>query len=750
MVTAVKLRQGVTGPSAPGSINYNNNNSNVLNLSRHVLDAAEEEVLQRGLFFVPTPYKVDCNILKRDFYEYHRRLKLLVYFDFDNNNMTREPFVESSHWEPDEGSVPETIKQFIEQDLRILEEPNIFNNKGQDNLSNEQRLALQTLAKNPDLVIKGADKGSKIVIMDKANYLLEANKQLDNKLHYRALTSSMQMETMGLIREVLNELYLKKFISFKQRTYLLGSDVPRPRKFYLLPKIHKDPEKWTIPHLVPPGRPIVSDCGSESYRIAEYIDYYLTPLSQRHPSYVKDTYEFVNMLKDVQVPAGSFLFSIDIDALYTNIDTRLGLRAVGDILNKYPDDKRPDAALLKLLEISLSRNDFEFYGKHYLQIHGTAMGKKFAPAYANIYMAEWERTVFPKCSKWPLLYKRYLDDIFGVWPYSKEDFLIFIDTLNTHHDTIKVKSNLQSEVIEFLDTQVYFFEEGPSRRLGTKVYFKPTDTHALLHRSSFHPRHTFRGIVKSQLIRFHRICTRSEDVQVATKVLFDVLKTRGYSRSFLRDIRVEVEQSVCVGARTDVQPNCNIVPFVSTFSHAAVNINKSIKDNFLELQSFIPELSEFKIISAYKRNKNLQDLLVHATLKDTNVKTRETRCDAHFTSLPFVRNEHTDQEAPVWGVFSLESSNIVYMIRCNLCNKVYVGQTKNKLKDRLKQHLYHINRGSTETELYAHFQGHDVIHLKILGLETKITWTTAQRFSREKYWIYRLDSCIPNGLNEKE
>lgn len=29
--------------------------------------------------------------------------------------------------------------------------------------------------------------------------------------------------------------------------------------------------------------------------------------------------------------------------------------------------------------------------------HGTAMGKKFAPAYANIYMADWELTALDKC-----------------------------------------------------------------------------------------------------------------------------------------------------------------------------------------------------------------------------------------------------------------------------------------------------------------------------------------------------------------
>ncbi len=89
--------------------------------------------------------------------------------------------------------------------------------------------------------------------------------------------------------------------------------------FYLLPKIHKKPESWTVPFKIPAGRPIVSDCGSESYRVAEYIDYFLNPLSHTHSSYVKDTYDFVNKLHTVKAPSNSFLFSIDVDSLYTNI-----------------------------------------------------------------------------------------------------------------------------------------------------------------------------------------------------------------------------------------------------------------------------------------------------------------------------------------------------------------------------------------------------------------------------------------------
>lgn len=70
----------------------------------------------------------------------------------------------------------------------------------------------------------------------------------------------------------------------------------RPRWFYLLPKIHKEPSLWSKPFLIPPGRPIVSECNSETYHTAEFIEYYLNTISNRHFSYIKDTYYFSEKL----------------------------------------------------------------------------------------------------------------------------------------------------------------------------------------------------------------------------------------------------------------------------------------------------------------------------------------------------------------------------------------------------------------------------------------------------------------------
>jgi len=70
--------------------------------------------------------------------------------------------------------------------------------------------------------------------------------------------------------------------------------------------------------------------------------------------------------------------------------------------------------------------------------------------------------------------------------------------------------------------------------LRTRVFFKPTDTHQLLHASSFHPRHTPKGILKTQLIRFKRISSTERDYNDACTILYNTLKHRGYSRSLYR------------------------------------------------------------------------------------------------------------------------------------------------------------------------------------------------------------------------
>lgn len=128
---------------------------------------------------------------------------------------------------------------------------------------------------------------------------------------------------------------------------------------------------------------------------------------------------------------------------------------LNNVYRKNPDVTRPDAVILQLVRLSLTQNDFEFNGEFYLQVKGTAMGKRFALSYANIYIAHWEETVFPKCVRQPAQYFRFLDDIWGVLPHSRVDFEEFLTTLNSHHRSITVTATLNDTSIDFLDTTTF-------------------------------------------------------------------------------------------------------------------------------------------------------------------------------------------------------------------------------------------------------------------------------------------------------
>lgn len=130
----------------------------------------------------------------------------------------------------------------------------------------------------------------------------------------------------------------------------------------MLPKIDKDQPKWRKPYEIPPGRPIVSDCGHETYYTAEFLDFYLNPLSIGHPSYIRDTYDFVHKVKGLKISQKAILFTMDIDSLYININIQEGIQAIKNIFEKTPDAPRPDKELIQLVEINLNRNDFAFNG----------------------------------------------------------------------------------------------------------------------------------------------------------------------------------------------------------------------------------------------------------------------------------------------------------------------------------------------------------------------------------------------------
>lgn len=148
--------------------------SNILNLATLFTPSVPQtSLLERGLSFIPRPNKLDREELQRDLHYFHRRLKLIDHFH-PNTDTQYVPFTHRSHWEPDIDGLHQLTKSTITTNRRALHR---YRPPADipDNLSGAEWRALTELTHNPNIIIKPADKGSKIIIMDQQQYLLEAN-----------------------------------------------------------------------------------------------------------------------------------------------------------------------------------------------------------------------------------------------------------------------------------------------------------------------------------------------------------------------------------------------------------------------------------------------------------------------------------------------------------------------------------------------------------------------------------------------
>ncbi|OCT59747.1 hypothetical protein XELAEV_18000617mg, partial [Xenopus laevis] len=89
------------------------------------------------------------------------------------------------------------------------------------------------------------------------------------------------------------------------------------------------------------------------------------------------------------------------------------------------------------------------------------------------------------------------------------------------------------------------------------------------------------------------------------------------------------------------------------------------------------------------------------------------------------------------------------------CGKIYVGETIQKVKSRISQHRFTINTGNMALSLSKHFKekGHTAEQLRFTILETVPPLRRGgdrelKLKQREVWWIKKLNSLHPNGLNK--
>ena len=83
------------------------------------------------------------------------------------------------------------------------------------------------------------------------------------------------------------------------------------------------------------------------------------------------------------------------------------------------------------------------------------MGTKMAVAFSYIFMNKVETEILSQSLFKPLVWKRYIDDIFSLWTTNRDRIEHFIEQANNHHPTIKFMAEISDKETTLLDTYIY-------------------------------------------------------------------------------------------------------------------------------------------------------------------------------------------------------------------------------------------------------------------------------------------------------
>ena len=82
-------------------------------------------------------------------------------------------------------------------------------------------------------------------------------------------------------------------------------------------------------------------------------------------------------------------------------------------------------------------------------------GPSWHPHMPTYFMTKFEDKYVYTYPLQPQLWKRFIDDIFPIWPHGMNSLTKFIEHLNTVHPTIKFTSDISETRISFLDLTIY-------------------------------------------------------------------------------------------------------------------------------------------------------------------------------------------------------------------------------------------------------------------------------------------------------
>ena len=312
---------------------------------------------------------------------------------------------------------------------------------------------------------------------------------------------------------------------------------------------------------------------------------------------------------------------------------------------------------------------------------GTAIGTKFAPPYACIYMDKTETDFINSQKLQPSVWLRYIDDIFFIWTHGENELKTFMGELNKFLPNLKFTYETSKDKLAFLDLNVSL----KNGVISTDLHTKTTDCHQYLHFSSSHPDHIKISIIYSQTLRLSKICSYERDFDTHALNMKSWFLDRGYSKQMI-DSQME---KVRFGQKKVQSKKADIgVPFVMTYHPKLRAVGQFMK----KLQHLIYQDETVKRVFppppmiSYRSARKISSYLVRAKLYPLERKTGSYKCGnsrclvcKNIEQTDTFSSTVTDESFKINHHLCCNDKCLIYLLTCKVCKKQYTGKTVKRL-----------------------------------------------------------------------
>lgn len=389
------------------------------------------------------------------------------------------------------------------------------------------------------------------------------------------------------------------------------------------------------------------------------------------------------------------------------------------------------------------------------------MGTKMGPSFACLFVGYLEEKMFEQYQgPIPDLYKRYIDDVFGVSSDSDEELSSFISFVSNFHPAIKYTFTVSDQNLSFLDIDCHIV----NNVIVTSVYYKPTDAHCYLNYTSSHPESCKNAIPKSQFLRLRRICSNDDDFGKQCERMSEFFEKRGYPKEVVQKAATSTS---LVNRSTALIPknksSKDRVPLVLTYHPH----NKAIRDilirNFKSIVLKDEEMAQVfgsLPMTAYRKGKSLRQHLVKSSCiggsKSTYPQYRGTRkcgrpiCNTCPHTWETDEVVGPDNTFVVRGGFTCVTENVIYAIKCKICSMVYIGESYRRLGDRFAEHILSAKKnGNCPVGKHFNRPGHKHTDMMVTVLLQTNCGEKKRQFMEQRI-MHFLGTLWPRGINVKK